>query len=71
MKGNTYPYYDSIKEELKQLEIKNQKLTEFIKSEEFIKLCDKHKFLLFKQLEIQILYIESLKLRLKLIESEN
>lgn len=69
MKGNTH--YDSIKEELNQLEIKKQKLTEFIKSEEFIKLYDKHKLLLFKQLEVQILYIEILKLRLKLIESEN
>ena len=68
MKDNTY--YDSIKEELNQLEIKNQKLSDFIKSEEFIKLSDKHKFLLFKQLEVQILYIEILKLRLKLIESE-
>lgn len=62
---------DRVKEELKQLEIKNQKLSDFIKSEEFIKLSDKHKFLLFKQLEVQILYIEILKLRLKLIESEN
>ena len=61
---------DRVKEELKQLEIKNQKLSDFIKSEEFIKLSDKHKFLLFKQLEVQILYIEILKLRLKLIESE-
>lgn len=69
MKDNTY--YDSIKEELNQLEIKNQKLSDFIKSEEFIKLYDKHKLLLFKQLEVQILYIEILKLRLKLIESEN
>lgn len=69
MKGNTY--YDSIKEELNQLEIKKQKLSNFIKSEEFIKLYDKHKLLLFKQLEVQILYIEILKLRLKLIESEN
>ena len=62
---------DRVKEELNQLEIKNQKLSDFIKSEEFIKLSDKHKFLLFKQLEVQILYIEILKLRLKLIESEN
>ena len=69
MKGNTY--YDSIKEELNQLEIKKQKLSNFIKSEEFIKLYDKHKLLLFKQFEVQILYIEILKLRLKLIESEN
>lgn len=69
MKGNTY--YDNIKEELNQLEIKKQKLTEFIKSKEFIKLYDKHKLLLFKQLEVQILYIEILKLRLKLIECEN
>lgn len=69
MKGNTH--YDSIKEELKQLEIKKQKLSEFITSEEFIKLSDKYKLLLFKQLEVQILYIEILKLRLKLIESEN
>ena len=53
MKGNTH--YDSIKEELKQLEIKKQKLSEFIKSEEFIKLSDKYKLLLFKQLEVQIL----------------
>ena len=60
---------DRVKEELNQLEIKNQKLSDFIKSEEFIKLSDKHKFLLFKQLEVQILYIEILKLRLKLIES--
>ena len=62
---------DRVKEELNQLEIKNKKLSDFIKSEEFIKLYDKHKFLLFKQLEVQILYIEILKLRLKLIESEN
>ena len=61
---------DRVKEELNQLEIKNQKLSDFIKSEEFIKLSDKHKFLLFKQLEVQILYIEILNLRLKLIESE-
>lgn len=69
MKGNTH--YDSIKEELKQLEIKKQKLSEFIKSEEFIKLSDIYKFLLKKQLEVQILYIEILKLRLKLFECEN
>lgn len=62
---------DRVKEELNQLEIKNQKLSDFIKSEEFIKLSDKHKLLLFKQLEVQILYIEILKLRLKLFESEN
>ena len=62
---------DRVKEELNQLEIKNQKLSDFIKSAEFIKLSDKHRFLLFKQLEVQILYIEILKLRLKLIESEN
>ena len=62
---------DRVKEELSQLEIKNQKLSDFIKSEEFIKLSDKHKFLLFKQLEVQILYIEILKLRLKLIESKD
>lgn len=62
---------DRVKEELNQLEIKSQKLSDFIKSEEFIKLSDKHKLLLFKQLEVQILYIEILKLRLKLIESEN
>lgn len=62
---------DRVKEELNQLEIKNQKLSDFIKSEEFIKLSDKYKLLLFKQLEVQILYIEILKLRLKLIESEN
>ena len=62
---------DRVKEELNQLEIKNQKLSDFIKSEEFIKLSDKHKFLLFKQLEVQILYIEILKLRLKLIESKD
>ena len=59
-------FIDRVKEELNQLEIKKQKLSEFIKSEEFIKLSDKHKFLLFKQLEVQILYIEILKLRLKL-----
>ena len=62
---------DRVKEELNQLEIKNQKLSDFIKSEEFIKLSDKHKLLLFKQLEVQILYIEILKLRLKLFECEN
>lgn len=69
MKGNAY--YDSIKEELNQLEIKNQKLTEFITSEKFTKLSDTHKFLLKKQLEVQILYIDILKQRLKLFESEN
>lgn len=69
MKGNTH--YDSIKEELNQLEIKKQKLSEFIKSEEFIKLSDKYKFLLFKQLEVQILYIDILKQRLELIESKD
>ena len=69
MKGNTH--YDSIKEELNQLEIKKQKLSEFIKSEEFIKLSDKYKLLLFKQLEVQILYIDILKQRLKLFETEN
>lgn len=69
MKGNTH--YDSIKEELNQLEIKKQKLSEFIKSEEFIKLSDKYKLLLFKQLEVQILYIDILKQRLKLIETKD
>ena len=69
MKGNTH--YDSVKEELKQLESKKQKLSEFIKSEEFIKLSDKYKFLLFKQLEVQILYIDILKQRLKLIETKD
>ena len=69
MKGNTH--YDSVKEELKQLESKKQKLSEFIKSEEFIKLSDKYKLLLFKQLEVQILYIDILKQRLKLIESKD
>ena len=69
MKGNTH--YDRVKEELNQLEIKKQKLTEFITSEEFIKLSDKYKLLLFKQLEVQILYIEILKQRLKLIESKD
>lgn len=69
MKGNTH--YDSIKEELNQLEIKKQKLSEFMKSEEFIKLSDKYKLLLFKQLEVQILYIDILKQRLKLIESKD
>lgn len=64
-------FINRVKEELNQLEIKKKKLTEFIKSEEFIKLYDKHKLLLFKQLEVQILYIEILKLRLKLIECEN
>lgn len=69
MKGNTH--YDRIKEELKQLEIKKKKLTEFITSENFTKLSDTHKFLLKKQLEVQILYIDILKQRLKLIECEN
>ena len=46
MKGNTH--YDRVKEELNQFQIKKQKLSEFIKSEEFIKLSDKYKLLLFK-----------------------
>ena len=62
---------DKVKEELNQLEIKKQKLSEFITSEEFIKLSDKYKLLLFKQLEVQILYIDILKQRLKLIESKD
>lgn len=64
-------YYMYIQEEKNQLEIKKKKITEFITSEEFIKLSDTHKFLLKKQLEVQILYIDILKQRLKLIESEN
>ena len=59
---------DRVKEELNQLEIRKKKLTEFIKSEEFIKLSDTHKFLLKKQLDVQILYIDILKQRLKLFE---
>lgn len=62
---------DRVKEELNQLKIKKQKLTEFIKSEKFIKLSDTHKFLLKKQLDVQILYIDILKQRLKLFDSEN
>lgn len=62
---------DRVKEELNQLEIKKQKLTEFITNEKFIKLSDTHKFLLKKQLAVQILYIDILKQRLKLLESEN
>ena len=61
-------FIDRVKEELNQLEIKKQKLSEFIKSEEFIKLSDTHKFLLKKQLDVQILYIDILKQRLKLFE---
>lgn len=63
-------FIDRVKEELNQLEIKKQKLSEFITSEEFIKISDTHKFLLKKQLEVQILYIDILKQRLKLFEKE-
>lgn len=61
---------DRVKEEMNQLEIKRQKLTEFIASEKFTKLSDTHKFLLKKQLDVQISYIDILKQRLKLFESE-
>lgn len=61
---------DRVKEELNQLEIKKQKLTEFIASEKFSTLSDTHKFLLKKQLDVQILYIDILKQRLKLFETD-
>lgn len=62
---------DRVKEEMNQLEIKKQKLSDFIASEKFTTLSATHKFLLKKQLEVQILYIDILKQRLKLFESEN
>lgn len=62
---------DRVKEELNQLTIKKQKLSDFIASEKFTTLSDTHKFLLKKQLDVQILYIDILKQRLKLFESEN
>lgn len=61
---------DRVKEELNQLEIKKQKLTEFIKSEKFTKLSYSHQFWLKKQLCVQISYIHILEQRLKLFESE-
>lgn len=61
---------DRVKEELNQLEIKKQKLTEFITSKKFTTLSDMHKFLLKKQLEVQILYIDILEQRLALFEVE-
>ena len=63
-------FIDRVKEELNQLEIKKQKLTEFIASEKFSTLSDIHKFLLKKQLDVQILYIDILKQRLKLFETD-
>ena len=62
---------DRVKEELNQLEIKMQKLTEFIVSEKFTTLSGAHKFLLKKQLDVQLLYIAILYQRLKLFEVEN
>lgn len=61
---------DIVKEEMNQLEIKKQKLSDFIASEKFTTLSDKHQFLLKRQLDVQILYIDILKQRLKLFESE-
>lgn len=61
---------DRVKEEMNQLEIKKQKLSDFIASEKFTTLSDKHQFLLKRQLELQILYIDILKQRLKLFESK-
>ena len=64
-------FIDRVKEELNQLEIKKQKLSEFITSEEFSTLSDIYKFLLKKQLDVQILYIDILKQRLKLMETKD
>lgn len=61
---------DRVKEEMNQLEIKKQKLSDFIASEKFTTLSQVHKFLLKKQLDVQILYIDVLKQRLKLFESK-
>lgn len=63
-------YYDTVKEEMNQLEIKKQKLSDFIASEKFTTLSDKQQFLLKRQLELQRAYIGILYQRLQLMEDE-
>ena len=63
-------YYDTVKEEMNQLEIKKQKLSDFIASEKFTTLSDKHQFLLKRQLELQRAYVGILYQRLQLMEDE-
>ena len=59
-----------VKEEMNQLEIKKQKLSDFIASEKFTTLSDKHQFLLKRQLELQRAYVGILYQRLQLMEDE-
>jgi len=61
---------DRVKEELNSLEIKKQKLSDFIASEKFTTLSDKQQFLLKRQLELQRAYVGILYQRLKLFEYE-
>lgn len=61
---------DRVKEEMNQLEIKKQKLSDFIASEKFTTLSDKHQFLLKRQLELQRAYVGILQQRLQLMEDE-
>lgn len=63
-------YYDTVKEEMNQLEIKKQKLSDFIASEKFTTLSDKQQFLLKRQLELQRAYVGILYQRLQLMEDE-
>lgn len=61
---------DRVKEEMNQLEIKKQKLSDFIASEKFTTLSDKQQFLLKRQLELQRAYVGILYQRLQLMENE-
>lgn len=61
---------DRVKEEMNQLEIKKQKLSDFIASEKFTTLSDKQQFLLKRQLELQRAYVGILYQRLQLMEDE-
>lgn len=61
---------DRVKEEMNQLEIKKQKLSDFIASEKFTTLSDKQQFLLKRQLELQRAYVGILCQRLQLMEDE-